>query len=88
MHLCEKCGEPVDDRYRLCYSCWIDRQESQKPPENAQTPSQTTYTPPKAVCAPNARETAITKAHEENMEANNRLIAAIIYLADSIRKGG
>ena len=50
----------------------------------AQTPVQVAYTPPEPVYAPNARETAIAKAHEENMEANRALVAALTLLAKEI----
>jgi len=91
MHPCEKCGEPIQDQYRLCYVCMLDdrkaMQEAQKRAYSAQTPSNPTYTAPTANIAPNAKETAIAKAHEENMEANRQLIAAIVYLADAIKGG-
>ena len=29
MHPCEKCGEPIEDRYRVCYVCWMRKVESE-----------------------------------------------------------
>ena len=50
----------------------------------AQTVSQVTYTASEPVYAPNARETAIAKAHEENMAANKALCDAVALLAHEI----
>ena len=82
MHPCEKCGAPIEERYTICYQCWL--REPQKPPYNAQTPPKTVYTPPSVVCAPNAKETAINAMHEENILASAALTGAIAGLADEI----
>ena len=50
----------------------------------AQTVSRVTYTASEPVCAPNARETAIAKAHEENMTANRALVDAVTLLAHEV----
>jgi hypothetical protein len=66
--------------------------ELQKGPKDAQTGVNPYYTTPRYENAverkettQDARQEAIAKAHQENLEANRELIAAIVYLADCIK---
>ena len=88
MHPCERCGAPCGEIYRYCRIC---SQESQKGAYNAQTPQNPHYTHPKyenAVerkeTAQDARQEAITKAHQDNMLANQMLVEAILALSRNL----
>jgi len=59
----------------------------------AQTPPKPSYTPPTAVCAPNAaqstqdaRQEAIAKAHDENIMASAALTSAVLELTKAIKE--
>ena len=85
MHPCEKCGAPVEERFTICYQCWLRDGEARKQAYSVQTPSKPIYTPPSVVCAPNAKETAINAMHEENILASAALTAAILELASAVK---
>jgi len=98
MHPCERCGAPILEKYRVCFLCMRDAQESQKGAYNAQTGYATTYSPPQADYAPKAKETPYTRrpegsgephmtweeAHAENMESSKALCAAFKSLTEAI----
>ena len=91
MHPCERCGAPILEKYRICYLCMRDMQETQKALFPGQTPQNPVYTPPQVVCAPKRTETpydargeAIAKAHQDNMLANELLVNAILKLTEAV----
>jgi len=95
MHPCERCGAPILEKYRICFLCMRDAQESQKGAYNAQTPQNPYYTHPRYENAPERKETPYTKrpegsgephmtweeAHDENMQANLMLVDAVNRLS-------
>jgi len=98
MHPCERCGAPILEKYRICFLCMRDAQESQKPVYNAQRGVNPTYTAPEGVCAPERKETPYTRrpegsgephmtweeAHAENMESSKALCASFKSLTEAI----
>ena len=76
-------GEDIQGWY-CSPQCVVLAAERAESPFNAKTVSQASYTVSEPVYAPNAKETAIAKAHEENMKANEALVAAITALTKEI----